>query len=313
MKKVIQVNTASEFIEYLRLTHPIWDMQVSDNTRWTSREIWAFRGQSNSNWSLIPSAFRSNTILGYKPGASAPSSSPIDRKEQERKVLQDFLFFADRMGLKVPGDNVHFRVPQLPGHLPRPPINLWPWESVLETLAIAQHHGVPTRLLDFTYNPIIAGFFAAYDAWETMDRPSVNAELTHEEYLAVWAIHLPMIYTSVGNASISGYAPRVILATAPRAENSYLDRQDGFFMFDVAADKLGYPSLEQAIDDIKKELLSIGENRYQGDQVFQLTLSWNHVPELLARLWNELYNIAKLQPTHDKAVQALKDHRDLFA
>jgi hypothetical protein len=310
MKKVIQVNTASEFIEYLRLTHPIWDMQVPGDTRWISREKWAFRGQSNADWSLTPSAFRANAVLGFKPGAATPSSNQIDRKNQERRALQDFLFFADRMGLKVPGDNIHFRVPQLPGYPSRPPIDFWPWESVLETLAIAQHHGVPTRLLDFTYDPMVAGFFAAYDAWETMGRPNIYKKLEQDGYLAVWAIHLPLIYTSVDNTFSS--TPRLILVTAPRAENSYLHHQDGFFMLDVDADANGYPPIEQAIDDIKRDLLSKGETRYTGDQVFQLTLSWNHVPELLAKLWNELYNIAKLQPTHDKAVQALKDHRDLF-
>ena len=103
------------------------------------------------------------------------------------------------------------------------------------------------------------------------------------------------------------------MITAPLAENSYLKHQDGFFILDVDADNNGYPPLEDAIDDIKQELIALGNTLFTGDQVFQLTLSWNHVPELLARLWNELYTIAKLQPTHDKAVQALRDHRDLFA
>jgi hypothetical protein len=41
-------------------------------------------------------------------------------------------------------------------------------------------------------------------------------------------------------------------------------------------------------------------------------LGFQHVPEALARLWNEFYHIARLQPTFDKVVQALKDHYDLF-
>lgn len=56
------------------------------------------------------------------------------------------------------------------------PSNEWEW------LAIAQHHGLPTRLLDWTRNPLVAAYFAVEEEY---DGDSAIYALRGNEYLKV--------------------------------------------------------------------------------------------------------------------------------
>ena len=82
-----------------------------------------YRGVSNSNFELITSLGRCESALGR----------PIARLESRLVKL--------------------FKESSIP-YLEHTPNN------ELEWLAVAQHYGLPTRLLDWTYNPLVATYFA---------------------------------------------------------------------------------------------------------------------------------------------------------
>lgn len=100
--------------------------------RTSKQKDWIFRGHSSAFWKLTAGAHR----------LSAEGSTSSQLVENERWLLEEFKRRA--------------RI-----FLPTPPTSDWEW------LVFAQHFGLPTRLLDWSENPLVALFFAVRDKNET--------------------------------------------------------------------------------------------------------------------------------------------------
>src|SRR6185369_13246957 len=89
---------------------------------------WAFRGERDERWPLYSSLSRYLQNFG------------VDQKawpEQEARILRVFKRKAHQFLVQPPEPDDDFQ-----------------W------LALMQHHGAPTRLIDFTWSPYVAAFFA---------------------------------------------------------------------------------------------------------------------------------------------------------
>lgn len=108
----------------------------------TLSENWAFRGQGNARWALRNAIERTDFIRLHK------------------NIEIDFLAEFQR------GARNYLQRDELPEH-------------IIEWLALMQHHGAPTRLLDFTKSPFIASYFA-YE----------ECALEADCFVSVWAINI---------------------------------------------------------------------------------------------------------------------------
>lgn len=108
-------------------------------------ENWAFRGQASEEWRLQNAIERTDFIHLYK-------GIELDFLAEFQRGARNYL----------PRD-------ETPEHL-------------IEWLALMQHHGAPTRLLDFSKSPFVAAFFAFEQSY------GVDA-------VAIWAMNMQFIKT----------------------------------------------------------------------------------------------------------------------
>ena len=172
-------------------------------------QTWLFRGQ-NRDWPLVPPALRCDFIVRFVFPAVNYMRDVLERRKDreldsdehlrlyiyvqrriEDLIVRRFAEVADRSHLHVPTDSrfvlggERFTVDAdeleqaVCGKLKpiRPPT------SVVD--ALAQHHRVPTRLLDFSYSPYVAAYFAA--CVEPADEKERNQK--KHEPMVIWAIN----------------------------------------------------------------------------------------------------------------------------
>jgi hypothetical protein len=135
-----------------------WPQFVDTVQGWAGFRNWAFRGQANARWPLESALTRVVRVRRVSPGAWPRQEDRIRRIFQRKS---------------------HLYLPDTPG------------DDLLEWLALMQDHGAPTRLLDFTWSPYVAAFFA-------LERASADA--------AIWALNLPLLRRLHDEHTIDGVA-----------------------------------------------------------------------------------------------------------
>lgn len=149
------------------------------------------------------------------------------------------------------------------------PGNAWDW------LALAQHHGMATRLLDWSENPLIALWFSMVP----------KTEARHADYSVVWGFNVPEEDIVASTEDMDPFKERMTQVFKPNHITKRISAQFGWFTIHKA--------------NKEKKFIPFEKNTEYSERLFKIKVSSECFAECKKRLHNFGINSASMYPDID--------------
>lgn len=296
--KYIHFDDPDKLLNFLEIEDDIWN-DTYDRVRGSSEDkgLWVFRGQALSSWGLHNKLARE--IIKNKYTDNLLSEYYL----AEIDLLEEFISNASSTGLELPLAQNEYKN-----------MNYIGLDAKLNVSALAQHYGLPTRLLDWTFNPFVALYFAL--------SPFEHLKYSRTEDMAIWCLNRKAIgaiklqysvgereyifsdYYSIFHAN-KNRTPQQGLFTYI-ADNTFDNELEGDTTRSIIAfaDRFKIDIEEIDISKVFKyakeegPMSQEGHRYYTRNMFFKITISRRHFKYLMRKLENRFINHHSLFPDY---------------
>lgn len=299
----IRLDKAYEFFDLFlkgkNIFHPNHLFDVTE----TTINDYIYRGHASTNWALTAKVQRSSEALSeFTP--QPPSTRRLEKGDlfnylkthlhAELRSIQLFHEAADKAGIKTEFnyylDGEHDSVLNLdPAKHSTTELDRFPISEYLHVMALAQHHGIPTRLLDWTSSPFIAAYFAAEGAMQNQENTNFKDEF------CIFALSKVLLRQT----------KNIEIVRVPYGDNDYLRSQRGTFTLirnsnSYFIENGKWPSLEEVITEERKT-----NTLYMRQPFVRIRLPVSEAKELLKLLYIIDISPATMMPSLATAASEL--------